>query len=56
MKSKTRYTMVDKTGREIYHSDSFWGFIGTTIMVQLLGILFILVGGVVVSGIASLFN
>lgn len=56
MKRKTRYTMYDKRGREMYHSDSFLGFIGTTIGAQLLGILLIIVVAAVICGIGSLFS
>lgn len=56
MERKTRYTMVDKRGREIYHSDSFLGFIGTTILVHLLGIFFLMIIAGVVCGISSIFN
>lgn len=56
MEKKTRYTMLDKSGREMYHSDSFLGFIGTTILAQLLGILFLFVIAAIVCGIASIFN
>ena len=55
MERKTRYTMVDKRGREMYHSDSFLGFIGTTILVHLLGIIFLMIIAAVVCGIASIF-
>lgn len=55
MERKTRYTMVDKRGREMYHSDSFLGFIGTTFIVHLLGILFLSAIAAVICGIASIF-
>ena len=28
METKTRYTVVNKRGEELYHADSFFGFIG----------------------------
>lgn len=56
MEKKTRYTMVDKLGNEIYHSDSFLGFIGMTILTSLAGAVVIAIIGAIVCGIASLFN
>lgn len=56
MEKKTRYTMVDKLGNEIYHSDSFLGFIGKTIVTNILGALALFIIGCIVCGIASLFN
>lgn len=56
MEKKTRYKMVDKLGNEIYHSDSFLGFIGMTIVSGLLGAVAIGLIGMIVCGIASLFN
>ena len=56
MKNKTRYTMINKRGEEIYHSDSFWGFIGSTIMAQLIGCAILVVIALVICGIASIFN
>ena len=56
MDRKTRYTMVDKRGREMYHSDSFLGFLGTTILVHLLGIIFLMSIAAVICGISSIFS
>ena len=56
MEKKTRYTMFDKLGNEIYHSDSFLGFIGMSILSCLGGAVAIAIIGVIVCGIASLFN
>ena len=56
MESKTRYTMVNKRGEEIYHSDSFWGFIGSTILIRLMSMAVIGIIGMIIGGIASLFN
>ena len=56
METKTRYTMVNKRGEEIYHSTSFLGFIGSTILAQLLGVIMFLVFIAIISGIASLFS
>lgn len=56
METKTRYTMVGKDGREIFHADSFMGFIGGILMTQLIMIVVITAIGAVVCGIASLFG
>ena len=56
MARKTRYTMVDKRGKELYSSDSFLGFIGSTIIVQLGAVVVIGLIGAVICGIASLFS
>ena len=56
METKTRYTMVNKRGEEIYHSNSFLGFIGSTILAQLLGGIMFLIFVAIISGIASFFN
>lgn len=54
--SKTRYTMVSKTGNEIYSADSFMGFIGMTILTNILSALVLVVIAAVFCGIGSLFN
>ena len=56
MEKTTRYTMVDKTGREIYHSDSFLGFIGTTFLADFIGLIFALILAMIVCGISSIFS
>lgn len=56
MERKTRYTMVNKIGQEIYSSDSFLGFIGTTFIIQLATVVVIALIGAVICGIASLFS
>ena len=56
METKTRYTMVNKRGEEIYHSNSFLGFIGSTILVQILSFFFLTIVAAIICGIASLFN
>ncbi len=53
---KTRYVVTDKRGNEIYHSDSFLGFVGRTIIVTMGACFIILIIGAIVSGIASLFE
>ena len=56
MERKTRYTMVDKRGKELYSSDSFLGFIGSTIIVQIGSAIVIAIIAAVICGIASLFS
>lgn len=56
MEIKTRYTMVDKSGKEIYHSDSFFGFIGTAFLVNTMSVVVISIIGAVICGISSLFG
>ncbi len=56
MATKTRYTMVSKSGEELYHSDSFLGFIGTTFLVNILSFFVITIIALIVTGIASLFG
>ncbi len=56
METKTRYTMVNKRGEEIYHSDSFLGFIGSTILVHLLSFFAIMIFAMIICGISSFFS
>ena len=56
METKTRYTMVNKRGEEIYHADSFLGFIGSTILVQLVSFITIAIIAAIVCGIGSIFS
>ena len=56
METKTRYTMFNKSGEEIFHADSFMGFVGGILMTQLIMIVVITAVGAVVCGIASLFG
>jgi len=56
MKTKTRYTMVNKRGEEIYHSDSFLGFIGSTILVYLMSFIAITIIALIMSGIGAIFS
>ena len=56
MDTKTRYTMVNKRGEEIYHSDSFWGFVGSTILTGLLSVIALAIIGGIFCTIGSLFN
>ena len=52
MATKTRYTMVDKGGNEIYHADSFLGFIGMTIVTVFGSAIAICILGGIVCGIS----
>ena len=56
MERKTRYTVVDKRGKELYSSNSFWGFVGSTIIVQLGSAVVIAIIAAVISGISSIFS
>lgn len=55
MEKKTRYTVVNKMGKEVYHADSYLGFVGKTILVQLLSCLALAVIAMIICGIASIF-
>lgn len=54
--SKKRYTMVGKTGNEIYSADSFAGFIGMTFVTCLLSFITIALVGTIVCGISSIIS
>ena len=56
MATKTRYTMVDKSSNEIYHADSFLGFIGMTIVTVFGSAIAICILGGIVCGISSIFG
>lgn len=56
MERKTRYTVVDKRGKELYSSKSFLGFVGSTIIVQLGSAVVMVFIATVICGIASLFS
>lgn len=56
MERKTHYTVADKRGKELYGSSSFWGFVGSTIIVQLGSAVVIVIIAAVICGIASLFS
>ena len=56
METRTRYTMVNKSGKEIFHADSFMGFIGGILMTQLIMIVVVTIIGAVACGIASIFG
>lgn len=56
MERKTRYTVVDKRGKELYSSNGFLGFVGSTILIQLGAVLALIFIAGVVCGIASLIS
>ena len=56
MERKTRYREVNKSGKELYSSNGFLGFVGSTILVQLGAALVLMIIAGVVCGIASLFS
>lgn len=56
MKKETRYTLVNRNGEEIFHSNSFLGFIAYYIATVLLIILIIAIIGAIICGIASIFD
>ena len=56
METKTRYTMVNKRGEDIYHSNSFLGFIGSTILVYFMTIFAIMFIAMIFCGIGSIFS
>ena len=56
METKTRYTMVNKRGEEIYHSNSFLGFIGSTILVSFMSFFAIMIIAMVFCGIGAILG
>lgn len=56
METKNRYTMVNRRGEEIYHSDSFLGFVGSTILTGLLSVIALAIIGGIFCTIGSLFS
>lgn len=56
METKTHYTMVNRRGEEIYHSDSFLGFVGSTIMTGLLSVIALAIIGGIFCTVGSFFN
>lgn len=53
---RKRYIMVDKSGKEIFHSDSFCRFIGTAILTTFFALLAIALIGAVISGILNILS
>jgi len=53
---KIRYVVTNKRGEEIYHSDSFLGFVISTIVVTMGSMLVLLIIAAIVCGIGSLFE
>ena len=56
MKNKTRYTLVDKKGHEIFSANSFLGYVGGLIAITVGSVLFIVIIAAIVCGIGSLFK
>lgn len=56
MEAKTRYTMVDKRGNEIYHSDSYLGFIGKSFLAYFMTMIILMVIGLICCGIGAIFK
>lgn len=56
MEKETRYTVVNKFGKEIYHSDGFGNFVKDSIIVHVGGVLVMMIIALIVCGIASLFK
>jgi len=56
METKTRYTMVNKRGEEIFHSNSFLGFIGSTILAYIMSFFAIMIIAMIICGLGSIFS
>lgn len=56
MEAKTRYTMVNRRGEEIYHSDSYLGFIGSAVLISIMSVVVLTIIAAVICGIGSLFS
>ena len=56
METKTRYTMANKRGEEIYQANSFLGFIGSTILVYFMTFFAIMIFAMIICGIGSIFS
>lgn len=56
MDKKTRYTLVGKTGNEIFSANSFMGYVGGLIVIGIGSCVFIAIIGAIICGIASLFK
>lgn len=56
METKTRYTMVNKRGEEIYHANSFLGFIGLSILAYFIAFFAIMFFAMIICGIGSMFS
>ena len=56
MRKKTRHTLVDKRGNEVFSSDSFLGFIGGYVLISIGSCIVIAIIGSIICGISSLFE
>ena len=56
METKTRYTMVNKRGEEIIHSDSFLGFAGSILLIQLMACILFVIIAAICCGIGAIFS
>ncbi len=56
METKTRYTMVNKRGEEMIHSDSFLGFCGSIIILSLTAFVILLIVAAICCGIGAIFS
>ena len=54
-KQVTKHVLVSKTGKELLSANSFWGFIGMTILSTFLSCLAIIAFAAIVCGIANIF-
>jgi len=56
MTKKTRHTLVDKRGNEIFSSDSFGGFIGGLFAMMIGAFVILTIIALIFCGIGSLFK
>lgn len=54
--SKTKYTMVSKSGNEMYSADSFLGFCGMIILQCIFSFIALTVIAMIFCGIGSIFK
>lgn len=54
--SKTRYTLVSKTGSEMYSANSFLGFIGLIFLHTIFTMIGFILLAAIVCGIGSIFS
>ena len=55
-KKTTRYTLVGKTGNEIFSANSFLGYVGGLIVIAIGSCVFIAIIAAIICGIGSLFK
>ena len=56
MDKKTRYTLVGKTGNEIFSANSFLGYIGGLVVIAISSVFVLLIIAAIICGIASVFK